>query len=45
MCKTPVISLPDGKVYVASFLLAIAGGAILFAQRSKARRIEGEKRE
>jgi membrane protease YdiL (CAAX protease family) len=44
MCKAPVISLPDGKVYVASFLLAIAGGAILFAQRSKAKRIEGEKR-
>ena len=44
MCKAPVISLPDGKVYVASFLLAIAGGAILFAQRSKAKRTEGGKK-
>jgi membrane protease YdiL (CAAX protease family) len=45
MCKAPVIFLPDGKVYVASFLLAIAGGAILFAQHSKARRTEGNKGE
>lgn len=43
MCKAPVIYLPDGKVNVASFLLAIAGGAILFAQRSKAKRTAGGK--
>ena len=42
MCKAPVIFLPDGKAYVASALLAIAGGAILLAQRPNANRIKGE---
>ena len=45
MCKAPVIFLPDGKVYLASIVLAIAGGVILFAQRPKAKRTEGNKRE